>query len=299
MKKLNNKGFAISTILFSVLVIFVSVLILSYSVLMANPDKKPSDECPNGCNNPNCICPEKYEEKCSNEFIIGSEHFCTLYSDNTNVVALAKYNLNLGRNKSSDTEEGLQSEKTKNHIVGYVPVMNDAYVNNGNYGFYNLINKQSNISKYNSINLPNIDTIKSGTANQLRAYLDNYELKLKSLGIASINVRLLNINDLSDENNFKNCVDVYGKKIVDYNSQIDDHDNNSFSCVTDSSTNWLFWTNYWSGIVNKSTSPILYAIKISKSGSFEKALGGTTDDVAGIRPVIEISKSDFDRLPKA
>ena len=100
MKKLNNKGFAISTILFSVLMIFISVSIITISTIASNPDKNPGIKCPNGCNNDNCVCPptpnEVLTERCPNEFKIGTEHFCPLYIGNDYIVALAKYNLNVG-----------------------------------------------------------------------------------------------------------------------------------------------------------------------------------------------------------
>ena len=93
---LNNKGFAISTILFSVLIVFLSVLAVSYATLASNPDKK-DEKCPEGCNNDKCICPKPPEESigcdsfrdfsCPNEFSIGTEKFCLLY---TNLQAIYK-----------------------------------------------------------------------------------------------------------------------------------------------------------------------------------------------------------------
>lgn len=304
MKRLNNKGFAISTILFSILLIFVSVLIVTYSVIATNPDKKAGAQCPNGCENTNCVCPEKQEEKCANEFIVGTEHFCVLYQDSTNVVALAKYNLNLGRNKVENEPEGLQSKKTKEFGVGSVASLNLIEISSNQYGYYDMLNIQSNVAKYNQTRLKDINNLHNGMSKPLIDYVNGYKNKLleiintNHLGINSSNlkVRLLNIDDISDTNNFS-CLDVHGKTILYYNDGVS-HDNNTWKCTENYNNRWLFWTNYWTAVAHKGGQNLVYTLSIMGS-EISKEASGTTDDSYGVRPVIEISKSEFDNLPKA
>lgn len=303
MRKLNNKGFAISTILFSILIIFVSVLIVSYSTLASNPDRKPAEQCPNGCENTNCICPDKYEEKCPNEFIIGTEHFCPLSIGSNYVVALAKYNLNLGDNIDDNTTVGLQTKKTKEFMVGYVPSITDTTVSGKNYGYYNLLTTTSKVSKYNATTLRNVDELGSNIASPIRGYVNDYKNKLISinssynLGITDINVRILNIDDISDESNFNNCKDPHGKRVIDYNNT-GDHDQNGYTCSVSEDKKWIFWTESWLGIVDKSKAERLYTLYINGDG-FSKSFGGHYTDIAGVRPVIEITRNDYNKLPKA
>lgn len=321
MKKLNNNGFAISTILFSVLIIFISVLAVSYATIVSNPDKK-KNKCPDGCNNDNCICPKEYEqkseEKCSNEFIIGTEHFCVLSfeknsSNKEYAVALAKYGLNLGC-KSGDAEcshsrfisgepEGLQSKKTfEERAKGTVAALNQLNVSSTEYGFYDMINVPSKVTRYNQTTLRNIDELVNGITTDLRKYVNNYKTKLSSintannLGITEINVRLLNLDDLNNTNNFS-CKDPFNKKIIEYNNNYA-YGDNTWNCVVSSDKEWLYWGTYYTGVANKGGQEPLYVITISGS-SIAKDATGTSDDINVIRPVIEIPKSDFDKLPKA
>lgn len=312
MKKLNNKGFAISTILFSVLMIFISVSIITISTIASNPDKNPGIKCPNGCNNDNCVCPptpnKVLTERCPNEFKIGTEHFCPLYIGNDYIVALAKYNLNVGDNKDAETEEGLQSAKTTEGSYGTVSALtlNELSTSYGNYDL-NKIGVQSNVSKYKTTTLTNINTISANISKPLTDIIDNYSTKLNSINstlttkVSKIDVRLLNIDDLNDEDNFYNCIDGYNKKIIDYNNN-QGYGVNSFNCKRQNAEgedrSFLYWTQYWTGVTHKGGDNFLGTYIVSGDG-FAKDFSGTSSDINGVRPVIEIPRSDFDKLPKA
>ena len=317
MIKLNNKGFAISTILFSILILGTLVFGTLYATTIS------TKECKNGCCEPPCQIPKKEkvnEDPCNGEFLIGSEHFCVLKSTNTKVTALAKYNLNLGC-KAGDTgcdyprfitgeAEGLQTAKTKNlGSNATVASLSEAEVNGGNkYGNYKIINSDTTA-------LQHLDNL-TGSGNNSRTvainkYVNDYKAKLKSisdsnnLGIGNdIVVRLLNYDELIDTSIF-NCKDVAGKTFS-YYGNIDNvnytnnnsYGNNRWDCVQNDSNKWLFWTNYWTGIVNYGGQIPLYSITIN-GNSINKDSSGDADDINGVRPVIEITKNAYDRMPKS
>lgn len=313
MKKLNNKGFAISTILFSILILGTLVFGALYSTMIYNSTEKATENCPNDC--PKCVCPtppeEEVEDRCTDEFVIGTEHFCVLYKDSTNVVALAKYNLNLGCKAGdpgcdyprfiSDEPEGLQSKKANGVGKGTVAAINRLEVSSTQYGYYDMINIPSNVAEYNHTTLSNIDTLYNGIANPLRGYVNGYKTKLQNiittnnLGITNLKVRLLNIDELNDDVNFS-CVDVNNKKIIYYNDG-QSHDNNRWDCIENSNNKWLFSTSYWTAVAHKGGQDPIYLLTIDGS-SITKDATGTSDDTNGVRPVIEISRSDFNRMQK-
>ena len=116
MKRLNNRGFAISTIFFSILILGTLVFATLYSTMIT------TKECKNDCCDPPCTfpeentCPKFKDFSCPNEFTIGSEHFCVLKtydSSNTSindkvVVAIAKYYINANPDLNNISPYGLQ-----------------------------------------------------------------------------------------------------------------------------------------------------------------------------------------------
>ena len=248
MKRLNNKGFAISTILFSVLIVFLSVLAVSYATLASNPDKK-DEKCPEGCNNDKCICPKPPEESigcdsfrdfsCPNEFSIGTEKFCLLYTENNTAVALAKYPVNTGPYKSDKGPDGLQFKYSECYGV-YVDSVGDGTpsdisARSGKYGIYELINKknsnnttntrvktrittpatftatkpngtgETSVIRYDSIkSLSDIGDNSSSCNNCASKFVEQYHTKLDSIindSSKSIVVRMINLRDLDSEYN--------------------------------------------------------------------------------------------------
>lgn len=306
MKRLNNKGFAISTILFSILILGTLVFGTLYSTMISNSPEKATENCPSNC--PKCVCPappeEESDDKCTDEFIIGTEHFCVLFKDNTNVVALAKYNLNIGSHFITDEQEGLQSKNANEIEKGTVKATTDVQSESTMYGYYKMLDIQSNVSKYNNVtkDLPNINLLISSSSVLLTGYVDEYDTKLRdiistnNLGISNLKVRLLNIDDLNDSNNFS-CSDVDNKTILYYNDN-NSHDNNTWQCVETPNNKWLFSTSYWTAVAHKGGQNIIYILAINGTTIYKDDLG-TSDDMYGVRPVIEISRSDFNRMRKA
>ena len=318
MFKLNNKGFAISTILFSILILGTLVFGTLYTTTISTKD------CKNNCCEPPCNIPKKEkvnEDPCTGEFMIGSEHFCVLKSTSSKVTALAKYNLNLGCKEGDEgcsyprfiagEAEGMQTPKTKNlDSNGTVAALSDSDITTGSnkYGYYKIINSDTT-------ELQHLDNL-TGSGNNSRTvkinkYVNDYKEKLKNisntnnLGISNeIVVRLLNYEDLTDTNNF-NCKDGYNKSFS-YYSNIDNinysnnnsYGNNMWHCSTNNSNKWLFWTNYWTGVVNYSAQVPLYNITIN-GDYINKDSSGENDDINGVRPVIEITKNAYDRMPKS
>lgn len=301
MKKLNNKGFAISTILFSVLVIFLVVLLTYYSTLLFNSAQNPSKKCPNNCNNPNCICPKGYEDKdrCTGEFMIGEEHFCVLYEDadtvsNGYVIALAKYNL---------SKYGSNIAKQSNDASDQVSISTDSELTGNTYSFYDMINIPSKVSLFNTSNLTSVDTVYNNISKNIKDYISYYRIQLvnqKPTDIGDITIRLLNIDDLMYEKNF-DCVDKNGKKIQNYKSNNIKLDT-IFQCTTTTNNEWLFSSNYWTGVSNveidDDNNKKIALFTISNGKTIDKKTLNDSTRENGVRPVIEITKSDYKKLPK-
>lgn len=124
MKKLNNKGFAISTILFSILILGTLVFATLYATVpLAVPEPKIDDPIPTTDD-----CLPFIDFTCPGEFAIGTEHFCPLKTYNGSdtitsnssdpnvrnqnvVVALAKYYVNANPDLNNISPYGLQYKK--------------------------------------------------------------------------------------------------------------------------------------------------------------------------------------------
>ena len=239
MKKLNNQGFAISTILFSILILGSLVFGVLYSTLSS------SKSCPNGCCEPPCVIPEKEEISmcdsfkdfsCPGEFTIGTEKFCLLYIQNNTAVALAKYPVNIGPNKSDKGPDGLQFKYSECYGV-YVDSVDGSNngARTGKYGMYELINKkksdnsannrvktrisspvsfvakkpkgngETSVIRYDDIkSLSDIGDNSSSCNNCASKYLEQYHTKLDNIindSSKNIVVRMINLRDLDSEYN--------------------------------------------------------------------------------------------------
>lgn len=125
--KLNNRGFAITSIIYSMLLLFI--VLMTLTILTLGRKKVLLDKTKNetlGFFSQLKDYPCTVTTKSSAEIDIGigdvitckTESFFVVSNDGTNIEMLAKYNLNVGENKIQDDTEGIQSAKAigSNHI---------------------------------------------------------------------------------------------------------------------------------------------------------------------------------------
>lgn len=332
MKRLNNKGFAISTILFSILILGTLVFATLYSTAIT------SKSCPNGCCEPPCSFPEEntcsdfQDFSCPGEFAIGSEHFCPLKTYNNSdtttsgkvVVALAKYYVNAN---SESSTYGLQYKYAicENMNAKYT----DSTTLNVSHGYYQVLN---NDSKFNTkINKPvtfdarplwsdrppgnyvtyNYDlesigskvTVPNESINSLASL---YYDKLKSINNNILAVRMLNLRDLDDFEKFPCYSDRQGINAKVRDDIDGDHGNGYFDCQISDSYHWVYSPTAYNGYVGYYYTNIMQVDALKNAEVF--VVGSThgihrdshsgTDfyDKYYFRPVIEIPESLYNTL---
>ena len=345
MKRLNNKGFAISTILFSILILGTLVFGTLYATTISN------NTCQNGCCEPPCEIPEKEEVNtctifkdftCPGEFTIGSEHFCVLntYSNRDTsindkvVVALAKYFVNGNQSKNDISPYGLQYKYAICEGMYSTSITKDRL--NIDKGYYSILNNNSKLNthinnpkefnarpiwnasignevKKYDYDLPKLSSKISLESNPLNDLSILYYDKLKQMNnqLSSLSVRLINLRDLDDENKFPcNSPARYNGQIARVRDDIDgDHDAGRFFCNNVSDDNqWIYFptanpdvnTKYFTDIITVSGNKIAYIYSIDSTFTIGKEYYSGYDfyDDYYFRPVIELSKTEYDSLPK-
>ena len=190
----------------------------------------------------------------SDEVCIGEECFYVMYSDETTVTMLAKYNLYVGGeyNNSNWTAYGAEATgKQDSTMLGWVQGQN---INKGTTTFSNTNYWSSTVSSYPAYVYDSNSTLYS--------YVENYKTYLSTLGVTLTEARLITYEELT-----------------------------SLGCSVSSCKNapsWVYATSYWSG----SADSIQDVWNVRSSGSFD--YDNFDNDVRfGVRPVIVISKSLF------
>ena len=192
-------------------------------------------------------------DEVGSEVCIGEECFYVIYSDETTVTMLAKYNLYVGGEyNSSWTAYGNEATgKQDSTMLGYVSGQS---IRNGTTAFSSPTLKGSNYSDY------------SGSI--VEGYVNNYKTILEEdYGVDVVEARLITKDELTSDE--IGCSDT------------------NYTCKR-SAYPWIYSTSYWSGSAfNASNVWIVfsngdfYDIDYSNGRSF------------GVRPVIIISKSNF------
>ena len=188
----------------------------------------------------------------SDEVCIGEECFYVMYSDETTVTMLAKYNLYVGGeyNNNSWTAYGEEATgKQDSTMSGYV---SGQTIRKGITTFSNADYWESTVSSYPAYVYDSNST--------LYGYVENYKTYLSTLGVTPNEVRLITYEELTA----LGCSDS--------------------SCT--SAPSWVYTTSYWSGSANN----INYVCYVSCDGNFRSSIY-SNDSHFGVRPVITISKS--------
>lgn len=192
------------------------------------------------------------------EVRIKNERFYVLSNDGTNVTLLSKYNLEVGNYCKGTTcsaienPSGLQSDMTTGLKTtgkyGVVPFSSSSYWYSG-----------SLLAKYGST-FPAYVYDENAS---VKTYMDNYENYIESLGVTVTSARVIKQEELIE-------LGCSGK-----------------TCKN-SSYNWLYTTNYWTGTSNRS----YYLYYVGSTGSFDYDTY-SVEYIAGVRPVIVIPSSEI------
>ena len=188
----------------------------------------------------------------SDEVCIGEECFYVMYSDDTTVTMLAKYNLYVGGEyNSSWTAYGEEATgKQDLNMIGYSskgkPYKGTTKFSNTNYWSSTVSSYPSYVYNENSL---------------LYSYVENYKTYLSTLGVTPIEARLITYEELTD-------LRCSGTKCT-------------------SAPSWVYATTYWSGSARSSR----YVWSVDSDGrcSFNDFYSNSND--FGCRPVITISRS--------
>ena len=189
----------------------------------------------------------------SDEVCIGEECFYVMYSDDTSITMLAKYNLHVGNecisnSSSSCTAYGDEATGKQDSTMiglGTTPIKGTAAFSNANYW-------SSTVSSYPAYVYDSNSTLYS--------YVENYKIYLSTLGVTPTEARLITKDELT-----------------------------SLGCSSSSCKNapsWVYATSYWSGSANSSN----YVWYVNSNGIFSYD-GCSNDRGRGCRPVITISRS--------
>ena len=192
-------------------------------------------------------------DEVGSEVCIGEECFYVIYSDETTVTMLAKYNLYVGGEyNSSWTAYGNEATgKQDSTMLGYVSGQS---IRNGTTAFSSPTQKGTNYSDY------------SGSI--VEGYVNNYKTILESdYGVDVVEARLITKDELTSEE--------IGCSATD-------------NTCTGSAYPWIYSTSYWSG----SAYPTYYVWIVDSNGLFGNG-HYSDDYGYGVRPVIIISKSNF------
>ena len=189
----------------------------------------------------------------SDEICIGEECFYVMYSDETTVTMLAKYNLYVGGEyNSSWTAYGEEATgKQDLNMIGYSskgkPYKGTTKFSNTNYWSSTVSSYPSYVYNENSL---------------LYSYVENYKTYLSTLGVTPIEARLITYEELTD-------LRCSGTKCT-------------------SAPSWVYATTYWSGSADSS-----YDVwRVDSNGNFDYGNNDySNDSYFGCRPVITISRS--------
>ena len=189
----------------------------------------------------------------SDEVCIGEECFYVMYSDDTTVTMLAKYNLYVGGEyNGSWTAYGDEATgKQDSTMLGYVSSQS---IRKGTTKFSNTNYWSSTVSSYPAYVYDSNSTLYS--------YVENYKTYLSTLGVTPSEARLITYEELT-------ALGCSGS---------------GRSCT--SAPSWVYATSYLSGSAHNDNS----VWGVISNGSFGYGDYGR-DDVGGVRPVITISRS--------
>ena len=187
----------------------------------------------------------------SDEVCIGEECFYVMYSDDTTVTMLAKYNLYVGgKYNSSWTAYGEEATgKQDSTMIGY-----GTTPRNGTTAFSNTNYWSSTVSSYPAY-VYDSNSI-------LYSYVENYKTYLSTLGVTPGEARLITYDELIN-----------------------------LGCIEDDNTcgsapSWVYATSYWSGSALNSS----YVWRVQSVGGFDRYKYSGINSY-GCRPVITISRS--------
>ena len=175
-----------------------------------------------------------------------------MYSDDTTVTMLAKYNLYVGGEyNSSWTAYGEEATgKQDLNMIGYSskgkPYKGTTKFSNTNYWSSTVSSYPSYVYNENSL---------------LYSYVENYKTYLSTLGVTPIEARLITYEELTD-------LRCSGTKCT-------------------SAPSWVYATTYWSGSAGSSRG----VWSVASRGSFSSDAAYSFTDSFGCRPVITISRS--------
>ena len=192
----------------------------------------------------------------SDEVCIGEECFYVMYSDDTSITMLAKYNLYVGGELNSswtaygDEATGKQDSNMLGFVSGQTIIKGTTKFSNTNYW-------SSTVSSYPSYVYNENSTLYS--------YVENYKTYLSTLGVTPSEARLITYEELEG----LGC------------------SGDDWSCT--SAPSWVYATSYWSGSANSS----FFVWFVSSYGEFYSC-DYDFDHRFGVRPVITISRSLID-----
>ena len=187
----------------------------------------------------------------SDEVCIGEECFYVMYSDDTSVTMLAKYNLYVGgESNSSWTAYGEEATgKQDSNMLGYV---SGQTIRKGTTKFSNTNYWSSSVSSYPAYVYDSNSTLYS--------YVENYKTYLSTLGVTPSEARLITYEELTT----LGC--------------------SGSSCKT--APSWVYATSYWSGSAYN-TNCVWF---VRSYGNFD-GRNYNFVSYFGVRPVITISRS--------
>ena len=189
----------------------------------------------------------------SDEVCIGEECFYVMYSDETTVTMLAKYNLYVGGEyNSSWTAYGDEATgKQDSTMLGYGTTPRKGTTNFSNTNYW-----QSSVNSYPSY--------VCDSNSVLYSYVENYKTYLSTLGVTPSEARLITKEELET----LGC------------------SSSSYSCSR--APSWVYATSYWSGSALDSDNVWFVFSNGGFNGSYY-----SINDIFGCRPVIVISKDYF------
>ena len=252
--KLNNKGFAITSIIYSMLLLFI--ILMTLTILTLGRKKVLLDKTKNetlGLFSQLDSYPCMVTEKNAKEIAIGvgdvitckTENFYVIENDGTNIKMLAKYNLNVGDNKISSDTEGIQSVHTPGFVTGgTTPYPGTISFSSTNYW--------SSTTTYPSFMYNN--------NSNLSQYVDEYAVYLR---------RILETPEII-------------ASLISYDQMIAlgcNSTNNSCANAPE----WLHLVSYWTGSAYNTTN----IWGMNSSGTFGNARY-SENNIYGVRPVVAI-----------
>ena len=192
--------------------------------------------------------------KIGNEICFDTECFYVMYSDETSVTMLAKYNLYVGGEYNSgwtaygEEATGKQDSNMLGYVLGQTIIKGTSSFSNTNY-WPSPGNSYPYIYDSNSV---------------LYSYVENYKTYLSTLGVTPSEARLITKEEL----------DTLGCS------------SSGYSC--NSAPSWVYATSYWSG----SGAPSGCVWTVDSFGDYDSSFHSYNNDY-GCRPVIVISKDYF------